>query len=161
MAARRTAVNSELVLDGDNAHVGGVEKVGSTVVRSQVLLLNLKANDVRIVIAALNVIDRHCEAPVSRIARCYRSKQIGSKRGNAAFAWQVVPEERSSSEAGLCFHTHPDPLFSAPCRRRGGGLIGRTFRWPRSTCGSWHSLRNGCRPGSVMRPALERNPPVY
>src|SRR5579871_6595850 len=105
MAARRTAVNSELVLDGDNVHVGGVEKVGSTVVRSQVLFLNLEANEVRIEIAPLNVIDRHCEAPALGIARCYRSKQIGSKRGNAAFAWQVVPEKRDGSTAGLCSHT--------------------------------------------------------
>jgi hypothetical protein len=62
MAAGRPAKNSELVLERDNVHVAGVQKASGTPVRPPILLLNLEANDVRIVVAWFDVVDRHREA---------------------------------------------------------------------------------------------------
>ena len=72
VAAGRSAEDSELVLDRDNVHVAGVQEVGGAPVRIQILLLNLEANDVRILIAALDVIDRHREASASGMPRRHR-----------------------------------------------------------------------------------------
>ena len=63
-------------------------------VRIQILLLNFEANDVRIPIDALDVIDRDGEARALGMPRCHRSEQVGRKRGNAALTRQVVTEER-------------------------------------------------------------------
>ncbi len=104
MAAGRPAENSELVLERDNVHVAGVQEVGGAPVRFQILLLNLEANDVRIPIAPLDVIDRHREAAALGLVRRHRPQQVGCKRGNAAFARQVVAEKRDGSNAGGCFH---------------------------------------------------------
>ena len=114
MAAGRPAEDSELVLDRDNVHVAGVEEVGGPPVRAKILLLNLEANDIRILIAPIDVIDRHREAPALRMPRRHGLKQVGCERGNAAFARQVVAEKRDGSNAGLCFHncTH---LFRSAC----------------------------------------------
>ncbi len=101
MAAGRPAEDSELVLDRDNVHVAGVQEVGGAPVRAKVLLLNLEANDVRILIAPIDVIDRHREALALGMPRCHGLKQVGCKRGNAAFARQVVAEKRDGSNAGF------------------------------------------------------------
>ena len=111
VATGRPAEDSELVLDRDNVHVAGVQEVGGAPVRIQVLLLNLETNDVRILIATLDVIDRHGEAPALGMPRCHSPKQVGCKRGNAAFARQVVAEKRDGSNAGGYFHNW-DPPFS-------------------------------------------------
>jgi hypothetical protein len=62
VAAGGSAEDSELVLDGDDVHVAGVQEVGGLPVRFQILFLNLEADDVGIAIAPLNVVDRHREA---------------------------------------------------------------------------------------------------
>ena len=87
-----------------NVHVAGVQEVGGAPVRIQVLLLNLEANDVRILVAALDVIDRHREAAALGMPRRHRSQQVGGKRGDAAFARQVVAEKRNGSNAWRSFH---------------------------------------------------------
>ena len=101
MASGRPAEDSELVLDRDNIHVAGVEEVGSPPVRAKFLLLNLEANDIRILIAPINIIDRHREAPAARMQRCHGLKQVGCERGNPAFARQVVADKRNGSNAGF------------------------------------------------------------
>ena len=62
MAAGRSAENSELVLERNDIHVAGVQEDGRAPVRIQVLLLDLEADDVRILIAPLDVVHRHREA---------------------------------------------------------------------------------------------------
>jgi len=101
VASGRPAEDSELVLDRDNIHVAGVEEVGSPPVRAKFLLLNLEANDIRILIAPINIIDRHREAPAARMQRCHGLKQVGCERGNPAFARQVVADKRNGSNAGF------------------------------------------------------------
>jgi hypothetical protein len=122
MAASRAAEDSELVLDGDNIHVAGVEEVGSAPARIQILLLNLEANHVRILIAPVDVIDRHRETPALGMLHCYSPKQVGCKRGDAAFARQVVPEKRDGSDAGGYFQ-NLDRLFLFCCFGNGGRFI--------------------------------------
>jgi len=126
VAARRPAENSELVLDRNYVYIAGVQEVGSAAVRTQVLLLNLEANDVRISIAPIDVIDRYREAPALGMPRCHSPKKVGSKCGNATLARQVVAEKRDGSNARGYFHnlTH---LFPALCRRNSGRFIQR--RW--------------------------------
>jgi len=98
--------------------------VGGAPVRIQILFLNLEANHVRILIAPTDVIDRHREASALEMPRCHSPKQVGGKRGNAAFARQVVAEKRDGSNAGGCFHnwTHLLPALS---RRNSRGFSSR------------------------------------
>jgi hypothetical protein len=103
--AGRPAEDSELVLDRDNVHVAGVQEVGGAPVRIQVLLLNLEANDVRIPVAPFDVVDRHHEAPALGMPCCHRAKQVGGKRGDAAFARKIVAEKRNGSNVGGRSHT--------------------------------------------------------
>jgi hypothetical protein len=105
VAAGRPAENPEFVLERDHVHIAGVQEAGGPPVSPQVLLLNLEANDVGIPVAALDVVDRHREAPALGMPRGHRLKQVGRKRGNAAFARQVVAEKRDGSRAGSCFHS--------------------------------------------------------
>src|ERR1039457_1554190 len=104
MAAGRPAENSELVLHRYNVHVAGVQEVGGAPVRLQVLLFNLEADGVRIPVAPPDVIDRHRKAMAFGMPRGHRPKQVGCKRGDAAFARQVVAEKCDGSTAGKCFH---------------------------------------------------------
>ena len=105
MAAGRTAENSELVLDRDNVHVAGVQEVGGAPVRLQILFFNLEANDVRILIAPIDVVDRDREAPALGMPRRHSPQQVGGKRGNAALARQVVAEKRDVRALEFVFAT--------------------------------------------------------
>ena len=62
MAAGGSAENAELVLHTDNVCVADVEEVGGVAVGGQVLLLNFKANRVRVFVTALDVVHGHREA---------------------------------------------------------------------------------------------------
>ena len=68
VAAGRPAEDPELVLHADDVHVADVEEVRRALVGRQVLLLDLEANHVRILVAALDVVDRHGEALALRDA---------------------------------------------------------------------------------------------
>ena len=104
MAAGRPAENSELVLERDDIHVAGVQELGGAPVRTEILLLNLEANGSGIVIASLDVVDRHRKALALGMPRRHSPQQVGCKRGNAAFARQVVAEKRDGPSAGRRLH---------------------------------------------------------
>ena len=70
MAAGRPAENAELVLQADDVHVADVEEVRGAQIRRQVLLLDLEANHLRVLVAALNVVDRHAQALALRMRVC-------------------------------------------------------------------------------------------
>ena len=67
VAAGGPAEDPELVLHADDVHVADVEEVRRALVGRQILLLDLEANDVRIVVAALDVVDRHRETLALRM----------------------------------------------------------------------------------------------
>ena len=103
----RATENSELMLDRDNVHIAVVQEAGGAHVGRRILLLNLEANDVRILIGALDIVDRHRKASFSRMLRCHGPEQVGGERGNAALARQVVAKKRDCSNTGFCFHNWP------------------------------------------------------
>ena len=59
MTAGGPAENAELVLQADDVHIADVEEVRGAQIGRQVLLLNLEANYFRVLVALLNIIDRH------------------------------------------------------------------------------------------------------
>ena len=67
MAARGPAENAELVLQADDVHVADVEEVRGAQIGRQVLLLNLKANHFRVLVAALDIVDRYRETLALRM----------------------------------------------------------------------------------------------
>ena len=76
VAAGRSSEDSELVLDRDNVNLAGIQKDGGAPVRTEVLLLNLETNDVRILIVTIDVIDRHRETLALGMPRSHRPKQV-------------------------------------------------------------------------------------
>ena len=104
VTAGRPAENAELVLQADDVHVADVEEVRRAQIGRQILLLNLEANHFRILVAALDVIDRHRETLALRMRGCHGGKQVGRKRGDAALARQVVADERDLANFGTFFH---------------------------------------------------------
>ena len=95
--------------------MAGIQEVGGAKVRFEVLLFDLEANDVRIPIAALDVVDRHRKAPALGMARGHRSQQVGGKGGDAAFARQVIAEKRDGSNA-LTEFLYGSELYAALTR---------------------------------------------
>src|SRR6267378_7215575 len=119
MAACRPPENSELVLQRDKVDIASIDEVRGAPVGTEVLLLDLKSNHVRIFVAPIDVIDRHREASVYGIETCHGPKQVGCKRGNTAFARQVVAEKRDGSNTGGYFHNlDPPSSFSLPSQWR-------------------------------------------
>ena len=104
MTAGRPAENAELVLQADDVHVADVEEVRGTQIGRQVLLLNLEANHFRVLVAALNVVDRHGETLALRMRGCDGGKQVGRERGNAALARQVVADKSDLADFRSFFH---------------------------------------------------------
>ena len=88
-----------------------VQEAGGAPVLVEVLLLDLEANHVGISVARLGVIDRRREAPALGMPRRHGPQQVGGKRGNPAFARQVVSDKRDGSNAGGCFHELGSTLF--------------------------------------------------
>src|ERR1051326_595990 len=92
------------MLDRDHVHFAAVEEAGRAAVGFEVLLVNLVADHVRILVARLDVINRHREATVLGMPRRHSPEQVRGEGGNAAFSRQVVAEKRDGSNTGLCFH---------------------------------------------------------
>src|ERR1039458_1975437 len=113
------AVNAELVLQADDVDVADVEEVRGTQIGRQVLLLNLEANYFRVLVATLNVVDRHCEALVLGMRACDGSKQVRRERSNAALAWRVVANKSNLADFRSFFH-EAFPL--QPCARLPGSI---------------------------------------
>ena len=76
VAAGGPSENAELVLQTDNVHVADVEEIRGAQIGRQVLFLNLKANHLRVVVAALDVVHRHRETLALGI-RGLRRRQAG------------------------------------------------------------------------------------
>lgn len=151
VAAGGPAENSELMLDRDNVHVAGIQESGGAPVRAEVLLLNLEADNVRIVIAPFGVIDRHREAPALGMPCGHRAKQIGCKRGNAAFARQVVADKRDGSHAGSGFH-QVGPMMTAHAAL--ARVSPRDSGCPSRSAASWHRMQHGAHGTAARRLGL-------
>src|SRR5579862_4183383 len=97
MTAGWPAKNAEFMLHANHIHVRYIQKVRSTQIRWQVLLRDFKTHLCRVIISIGAVIDWHYQAFYRWKFRCYRATQIRCERGNAAFARQVISQERNFS----------------------------------------------------------------
>src|ERR1017187_124748 len=98
------AVNAEFVLQTDHVYVADVEEVSGAQVGRQVLLLNFEANHFRILVAARDVVDRHCQALALGMRACYGGKQIGREGSNSTLARQVVPDKSDLANFRIFFN---------------------------------------------------------
>ena len=96
--------DAELVLQADDVHVADVEEVRGTQIGRQVLLLNLKANHFRVLVATRNVVDRHRQALALGMRAGDGGQQVGRERSDAAFARQVVSDESDFVDFRNGFH---------------------------------------------------------
>ena len=90
MAAGRSAEDTELMLHGNSVYVTRIQKVGGAPVRPRILLLNLVMHDLWVLIATVDIIDRHRKATALRVPCGHSPQQVGSERRNTALARQVV-----------------------------------------------------------------------
>jgi hypothetical protein len=104
MTARRPAENPELMLHANHVHVRDVQEIRRAQVGWQVLLRNLEAHFRRVIVAARKVIDRDDQALHRRKFRRHRAAQIGRERGDAAFPWQIIAEERNFADVRWLLH---------------------------------------------------------
>ncbi len=104
MTARRPAENAELMLHANHVHVRDVQEIRRAQIRRQVLLRNLKAHFRRVIVAARKVIDRYDKALNRWMLRRHRAAQIGRERGDAAFPWQIIAEERNFAYVRWLLH---------------------------------------------------------
>jgi len=104
MTAGRPAVDPELVLHAHQVRVADVQKLRRALVGGQVLLLDLKANDAGILVAARDVVDRHRKTLGLRMLRRHGGKHVGGERRDAAFARQIVAEKRNLANVRCWFH---------------------------------------------------------
>ena len=84
--------------------VADVEEVRGAQVGRQVLLFNLEANDIGVVVTALDVVDRDREALGLGMCLCDGGQQVGRESGDAALARQVVADKGDLPDLGRLFH---------------------------------------------------------
>ena len=93
MTAGGSAEDSEFVLEADDIDVADVEEIRGPQIRKNILFFHFEANHVRVLVAALNIVDRNREALALRVRVCYGCEQVGRKRSDAALTWQVVTDK--------------------------------------------------------------------
>src|SRR5260370_16197787 len=98
------AEDTELVLQADDVHVADVEEVRCAQIRRQVLLFNLEATHFRVVVAAVNIVDRHRETLALGMRAGDGGKQVGRERSDAALTRQVVTGKSNLADFRVFFH---------------------------------------------------------
>ena len=93
MAASRSAINAKFVLHADHFGIGKIQEVRRTPITAQIRLGDLESHLGRIPVTLRRVIHRNDEAlRAGALVREGAAKIVG-KRRDAAFAWQVIPNE--------------------------------------------------------------------
>ena len=104
VAAGRPAVDAELMLHADDVRAAEVEEIRRAPVGSQVLLLDLEANRVRIRVATRQIVHRHRETLALGVLGRHRGEHIRGKGGDAAFPRQVVAQKGYLTNVRSSFH---------------------------------------------------------
>jgi hypothetical protein len=104
MTPRWTAEDAKLVFDADDIHIRDVQKIRRTQIRGEVLLGDLKAHFRRIIIAISQIVHGHDETLHGGKFLGHGAAQIGGERGDAAFARQIITEERDFTDIRSCWH---------------------------------------------------------
>ena len=100
VTARQPAVYAKLVFHAEDIHICNVEEIRRAQVGRQILLRNLESHLRRILIAALDVIDRNDQALRGRKLKRHRSAQVCCERCNAALPREIIAEERNFADVG-------------------------------------------------------------
>src|ERR1035437_4254793 len=104
MAAGRPAENPELVLQADHIGTADVEEIRCPQIGGQVLFLDFEANFRRILVTALEVVNRHRKAVGPGLGSDHRRPEVGGEGGDAAFARQVTAKESDLPDLRGCVH---------------------------------------------------------
>ena len=103
VAAGRPAVDAKLVLDQDHLHVVDIEEIGCAAIRIEFLLIDLKSDLRRIVVAFGSVIHRAHDALTLRELRRYSLRKPEVKVAIPHWRGQMIPEEGYLLDVGLYF----------------------------------------------------------
>jgi hypothetical protein len=101
---RGPAVDAELVLQAHHVDAGDVEEVGQPAVAVEVLLGELEPHFGRIVVAALDVVDRRDDAVDVGVRRGDRVTHVARERGDATLARQIIADEGDLANLGTMNH---------------------------------------------------------
>src|ERR1044072_8151114 len=104
MTARRPAVDAEFMLHANHIHVRDVQEIRRAQIRRLVLLRNLKAHLRRIIVTAREIINWNDETLQHQKLRRHRATQVRRERGDAAFPWQIIAEERDFADGRRVRH---------------------------------------------------------
>src|SRR3954454_1524551 len=94
MDSRRSAVDSKLVLYGDDLDVVDVQVISRTPIRIEFLLVNLEMNLRRIIVALGPIIHGSYEAIALRKLPRDSFANIRGKSSYPTLSWHIVAEER-------------------------------------------------------------------
>ncbi|MFO7645486.1 MAG: hypothetical protein R6W95_13965 [Desulfosarcina sp.] len=104
MAARRPAVDPELVLQAQDVRPPVVEFISRRQIGIRVLLIDLKPHPARVIITLRAVVDGHHDALRVRFLRGHRLAEVMGEGGDATTAGHIVPEEGDPPGFGEKFH---------------------------------------------------------
>ena len=86
VTAGRPAVNPKLVLNANDVHVADVDEVRCALVGRKILLDDFETDYAGILIAFLDVVDRHGKTLALGVFRGHGSQQVGCEGSDAALA---------------------------------------------------------------------------
>jgi hypothetical protein len=134
VAARGPAEDAKLVLHTKGIHPGDVEEIGGAQIRRQILLGDLETDLRRVIVAVLEVVHRHDRTLNGRKRGRDGAAQVRREGGNAAFARQVISEERDFAETIRFDRAHgvrngPQFLTRAPSAVRRMEQVPMMVRW--------------------------------
>ena len=115
MAARGSAENSKLMLQTHDVRVSDVEKIRRPLIGGQILLLNLKPNHVRVLVAVIDIVNRNGEAVLLGVFGGHCPKQVGRKRRDAAFARQIIAQKCDLPNIRCFLHRFSALRLRPPC----------------------------------------------
>src|SRR3974377_1685521 len=116
MAAGRPAENPEFVLQANDVGITDIEEIRCPQIGGQILFLDFETNFRRILVAALEIVDRNRETLGSRLVGDHGRQEVGGECGDAAFAGQGIAEE--SDLPNLRGWVHDSTAWSACVKKQ-------------------------------------------
>ena len=98
MAARRSPVNAELVLNAEHVDAVDVQEIGCASIRIEIGLRDLEAHSRRICVSPARIVHRQDEPVDGRELGGERVRQMRRERGDAALARHVIAEHGDGAD---------------------------------------------------------------
>ena len=102
MTARRTAKNSILVLQAYQIEIGEIQKLGSLLIRRQIVLRERESYPLWVGIPGFRIVHRHGEQPCRATLSGNRFAQISGKSSNSALARKIVAHDGDAAREPRC-----------------------------------------------------------